>query len=66
MSVHVEVVDLVVDLLQLERSEVLLPEIQFHSNLVHFLGHNQHGFGEDMLFCRFKRVLICAFPTFTS
>ena len=42
ITVHEEAVDLVVEVLQLERSEVLLAEIQqFHLIFVNFFCHNQ-------------------------
>ena len=43
-TVHEEVVDLVVEVLQLERSEVLLAATRsFHSMFVYFFGHSQPG-----------------------
>ena len=44
ITFHEEVVDLVVEVLQLECSEVLFAEIQeFHLIFVHFFDHNQPG-----------------------
>ena len=41
ITVHEEVVDLVVEVLVLERDEVLPAEIQvFHLSFVYFFGHN--------------------------